>query len=437
MNELFLNRMKHMLGDEYDAYLQSLNQPAKRGIRINVLKREASAIEGICEERSPFCANGWYISPECPVGSLPEYFAGHIYPQEPSASFAVTAMDVRPGMKILDLCAAPGSKSTQIAECLNNEGLLVANEIHPGRAAILKENLERHGCANAVVVNSSPSQVAALFSEYFDAVLCDAPCSGEGMFRKDPDAILHWSYEHVASCAVRQAAILDDAAACLKPGGVLIYSTCTFSEEEDEDTVRSFLERHPEFHPDPIMHKGGRSVLNEISSADFARRIYPMDQGEGHFVARMRKQKDDSVPERPIKLLKSEPVPSECIRFLKEHGCDRFPYLYFHKNVLYGGTSPFIDVSPLHLIRHQTVLGTIKNNRFEPAHALALSSLAGMCPIAELNEEELQSYRHGDTIQRGIEKGWAAAAYKGMRIGLVKSDGRMLKNHYPKAFRVR
>ena len=435
MNTEYLSRMRDLLGSEFDAYYSSLQETPVRGLRINTLKRPNGKINGICTEPSPFAKNGWFMDSACNIGSRPEYLCGHVYPQEPSASFAVTAMDLKPGMRVLDLCAAPGSKSTQIAEALENSGLLAANEIVSSRASILKENLERNGCANAVILNSSPADIASSFPGYFDAVLCDAPCSGEGMFRKDPDAESHWSLEHVVSCAARQSAILDSASECVRPGGMLLYSTCTFSPDENEANIRSFLDRHPEFEMEPIPVSGGRNGIDLGRNTNMSRRIYPMDGGEGHFVARLRKAGTSERTSVPI--LKSGKIPSEAIAFLNEHLRNQFPYMYIHKDSIYGGTHPFISCSGLHLIRHQTLLGTVRGNRFEPSHALAMSSWTELIPSAELSEDQFTAYRRGETIPIACEKGWMAVRTGGMQAGLVKSDGKILKNHYPKAFRIR
>ena len=435
MNNEYFSRMRDLLGDEFDAYLASLQEAPIRGIRINTLKRPNERIEGICTVPSPFAKNGWFMDISCNIGGTPEYLCGHVYPQEPSASFAVSAMDIRPGMRVLDLCAAPGSKSTQIAEALGNSGLLTANEIVSSRASVLKENLERNGCADAVVLNSSPADIAKAFPEFFDAVLCDAPCSGEGMFRKDPDAESHWSPEHVASCAVRQSAILDSASDCVRPGGMLLYSTCTFSVEENEANILSFLERHPEFELEEIPAVGGRDGIDLGRNTFLCRRIYPMDGGEGHFVARMRKA-GNSVPADPT-VLRSGRIPSEALDFINAHLMRPFPYMYMYKDSLYGGTYPFISCPGVHLIRHQTLLGTVRGKRFEPSHALAMSSWTELTPYADLTAEQFAAYRRGETIPVSCGKGWMAVRIGGMQAGLVKSDGRILKNHYPKAFRIR
>ena len=345
-------------------------------------------------------------------------------------------MDLKPGMKVLDLCAAPGSKSTQIAEALQNQGLLVANEIIPSRAKILKENIERHGACNVIITNNDPAEVSSVFSEYFDAVLCDAPCSGEGMFRKNPDAKSEWSPEAVEACARRQASILEEAVKCLKPGGILVYSTCTFSPEENEQNVRLLLEQHPQLELLPIDRERGEPGLLLFPGSENCRRIYPMDEGEGHFVAKLRKQHHETIT-KELPLLKSDPVSREVNQFLDAHLSRRFPYLYVKRDTVYGGTAPFIDVRPLKLVRHQVMLGTLRHGRFEPSHALVMNSFAAFSPSVELSDEQLQCYRRGDILQRSCEKGWTAVTVENHAIGLAKSDGTILKNHYPKAFRIR
>ena len=433
--ERYDSRMQELLGERYNDYTEAMMRPPVRGIRINTLKMDNQPIPGLCRKPSPYAVNGW-IAEEGPIGNRNEYFSGCIYSQEPSASFAVTAMDLKQGMKVLDLCAAPGSKSTQIAEALQNQGLLVANEIIPSRAKILKENIERHGACNVIITNNDPKEVASVFPAYFDAVLCDAPCSGEGMFRKNPEAKNEWSPEAVSACARRQAAILEEAVKCLKPGGILVYSTCTFSPEENEQNVKTLLEQHTELELLPIDHAGGEPGLPFFKGSENCRRIYPMEEGEGHFVAKLRKQ-DRDTEELKLPLLKSDPVPKEVNPFLDAHLSRSFPYLYVKHDTVYGGMAPFIDVRPLKLIRHQVPLGTLKHGRFEPSHALVMNSFAAFSPSAELTEEELQRYRRGEVLQKSCEKGWTAVTVQHHAIGLVKSDGTILKNHYPKAFRIR
>ena len=433
--DAFQKRMQELLGEEYPAYLAAMEEPPVKGIRINTLKMSNQPPEELALRPGRYADNGWITRQEL-IGGTPEYLSGCIYSQEPSASFAVSAMGITEGMKVLDLCAAPGSKSTQIAEQLNHTGLLVANEIVSSRAQILKENMERHGAANVIVTSSDPREIARVFPSWFDAVLCDAPCSGEGMFRKNPRAVSEWSPESTDACAARQAEILKSAAACVKPGGILLYSTCTFSIAENEANVQKLLEEHPEFELLPPAHSGGRPGVPLFPGAELCRRIYPMDEGEGHFVARLRRT-GNAQASKELPLLKSEPIPACADAFLREHLSKSFPYLYKKGDQIYGGTAPFYDIRPVRLIRHQVLLGTVKKDRFEPSHACVLSAFSRFEPRVELTVEELNRYRRGETLRRESPNGWVAVTVHDHAIGLAKSDGQVLKNHYPKAFRIR
>ena len=285
----FLQAMERLLGPEYPVFLQSYQQPPRRGLRRNPLKCGQPQLEAAL----PFALEPTAFSPlsyafaagEEGVGRLPAHHAGLFYVQEPSACSAVTVLDPRPGEKVLDLCAAPGGKSTQIAGLLAGEGLLWSNEIVKSRAQALLSNMERLGVPNAVVSSCHPQRLCQSLQGFFDKVLVDAPCSGEGMFRRDPAAVAQWSPESPAACAQRQRAILDSAALAVREGGVLVYSTCTFSREENEDNVRWFLSAHPEFTLLPIEAGFGRPGVEGLS----VRRIYPMDGGEGHFVAKFQR----------------------------------------------------------------------------------------------------------------------------------------------------
>ena len=285
----FLNAMQTLLGEEYLSFLECWQGTAHRGLRRNPLK----CGEAQLRDALPFPIEPTAFSPlsyrfnagEEGVGRLPAHHAGLFYVQEPSACSAVTALDPQPGERVLDLCAAPGGKSTQIAGLLGGEGLLWSNEIVKSRAQILLSNVERLGVRNAVVSSCRPQRLCEGLQGFFDRVLVDAPCSGEGMFRRDPAAVSQWTPESPAACAQRQRAILDSAALAVKEGGVLTYSTCTFAKEENEDNVEWFLAAHPEFELVPLELPFGRPGVNGLP----VRRIYPMDGGEGHFVAKFRR----------------------------------------------------------------------------------------------------------------------------------------------------
>ena len=257
--EAFEERMRGRLGPEYEAFRGSLEEERLQGLRANGLKaseegageefqkRFQEKFQGFGLSPVPWAADGFYYSSAARPGKSPFHEAGAYYIQEPSAMAVVSLLDPRPGERVLDLCAAPGGKTSHAASRMGGRGLLVSNEIHPARARILSQNVERMGCRNAVVTCQDPAGLTEYFPEFFDKIIVDAPCSGEGMFRKDQEAREQWSPENVALCAGRQRQILHCAAAMLRPGGMLVYSTCTFAPEEDEGSVESFLEDHPEF----------------------------------------------------------------------------------------------------------------------------------------------------------------------------------------------
>ena len=284
----FLSRMEAQLGSEYPAFLACYERPAYRGVRLNPLKcGEKNLRESLPFELmpSPFSRYSFYADCREGIGKLPAHHAGIFYSQEPSASSAVTALDPQPGERILDLCAAPGGKSTQIAGELMGSGLLWANEPVRQRAGALMSNLERLGVRNAVVSCAYPERLCPGLTGYFHRVLVDAPCSGEGMFRREERAAKEWSPQGVEACARRQLGILDQAAGTIMEWGVLVYSTCTFSYAENEGVVREFLRGHPEFEQEKLPAAFGREDMDR----GLGRRIYPMDGGEGHFVARFRR----------------------------------------------------------------------------------------------------------------------------------------------------
>ena len=436
MNETYLARMRDMLKDEYPAYLSCLEQPARKGMRINTLRTDEETFfhdMPIAHEPSPFSDNGFYVDGQ-KLGNTPEYFSGLFYMQEPSASSAVTVLDPKPGMKVLDLCAAPGSKSTQIAEKLQNTGFLCVNEINSSRSRILLENIVKHGTANTLVLNSEPKTVADAFTEYFDAVLCDAPCSGEGMFRKSDDAVEQWSLNNVLMCAERQRGILDEAYRALRPGGILVYSTCTFSMEENEETIAYFLQQHPDMHVERPAVDFGRPAFAVTSETAKAIRIFPMDHGEGHFICRMRK---DGDAYGNVKEMKSQPIPKVADEFLRDNLLRQYPHYLFKADKLYGGTAPFLDCGKNRILSWQIKLGEVKNGRFEPSHAFFLSSYAPCVNTVELTTEEAEKYIHGETLMKPCPKGWYAVTLHGHAIGGVHSDGKMLKNKFPKSLRIR
>ena len=425
--ELFLERMRVQLGSEYEAFLESLLRPRAVALRFNPLRGEIPELPFVGEP-VPWEPMGFYYDPEQRPGLHVYHEAGVYYLQEASAMAPVALLAPQPGERVCDLCAAPGGKSTQIAGYLRGQGLLWCNEINSKRAKILSRNIERLGIANAVVTNEAPAALSRRLGEFFDRVLVDAPCSGEGMFRKEEAAVTDWSPEAVDMCARRQAEILDCAAKLLRPGGRLVYSTCTFSPQEDEEAVLEFLKRHPEFYPEPVE----APWFQESGAAMY--RLWPHKLlGEGHFAAVLRKMGQEEPEEASVS---GEKLPKQWESFAKTLGI-RLPE---GKAVSFGETlywSPVSmpDIKGLRVLRPGLELGSVKKDRFEPSHALALWLAECSCQL-ELAPEgsEMAAYLHGEVLPCK-EKGWCLVKAGGFSIGWGKGDGVQLKNHYPKGLR--
>ena len=425
--EAFLTRMKVQLGEEYEAFLKSLERPRAVALRFNPLKGESPAMPFVGEQ-VPWEPMGRYYDPEARPGLHLYHEAGVYYLQEASAMAPVSLLDPQPGEKVCDLCAAPGGKTTQIAGRMRGEGFLLCNEINPKRAKILSRNIERMAVANALVTNEHPENLAKRFPGFFDRVLVDAPCSGESMFRKEEAAVTDWSQETVEMCARRQAEILHSAAKMVRPGGRLVYSTCTFAPEEDEGAVAAFLAAHPEFTPEAVDAPWFVPVENG------GHRMWPHKLlGEGHFAAVLRKTDGE---EEEIPAAAGEKLPKQWQVFAKELEITlpEGKAVSFGQNFFWApATMP--DIQRLKVLRPGLELGTVKKDRFEPAHALALW-LHGCGNVQSYgpDSEEMRRYIHGDVVP-SEKKGWCLVCAGGYSIGWGKGDGRVLKNHYPKGLR--
>ena len=425
--EAFLQRMEAQLGSEYPAFLESLERPRAVALRFNPLKGERPVLPFVGAP-VPWEPEGFYYDPETRPGLHVYHEAGVYYLQEASAMAPVALLDPKPGERVCDLCAAPGGKTTQIAGRMLGRGFLVCNEINPKRAKILSRNIERMGVANALVTNEHPETLASRFPGFFDRVLVDAPCSGEGMFRKEEAAVTDWSQETVQMCARRQREILDSAARLVRPGGRLVYSTCTFAPEEDEETVAAFLKAHPEFTPEPV--EAPWFVPGENASY----RMWPHKLlGEGHFAAVLRKTQGESgeVPACP-----GEKCPKAWESFAKELDITlpEGKAVSFGQS-LYWAPMELPELNRLKVLRPGLELGTERKGRFEPAHALAL--WLKTCAVTESfppESPEMKAYLHGDVVPSG-KKGWCLVQAGGYAIGWGKGDGSVLKNHYPKGLR--
>ena len=425
--EKFLERMKNQLGGEYEDFLQSLERPRAVALRFNPLKGERPELPFVGAP-VPWEPEGFYYDPQSRPGLHVFHEAGVYYLQEASAMSPVALLDPKPGERVRDLCAAPGGKTTQIAGRMMGEGFLLCNEINPKRAKILSRNIERMAVANALVTNEHPENLAKRFPESFDKVLIDAPCSGEGMFRKEEAAVTDWSEETVLMCARRQAEILHSGARMVRPGGRLVYSTCTFAPEEDELAVAAFLESHPEFEPEIIETPWFVPVENG------GHRMWPHKLlGEGHFAAVLRKKGEGECDFAPVQGMK---LPKEWQNFAKElHITLPEGKAMLFRQSLCWVPEGMPDLAGLKVERAGLELGTVKKDRFEPAHALALW-LDGCASVQTFpaDSPEMEKYVHGDVVP-SAQRGWTLVTAEGYSIGWGKGDGNVLKNHYPKGLR--
>ncbi|MBQ8374566.1 MAG: RsmF rRNA methyltransferase first C-terminal domain-containing protein [Clostridia bacterium] len=423
----FIERMKNELPDgEREAFFAALDGAPHKGVRANTLKISANEFAALfpVEERVPWEENGFYTSME-KVGAHPYHFAGLFYSQEPSAMCAAPLLEVQAGERVLDLCSAPGGKGTRLAADLKGEGLIVLNEPISARAKILSQNAERMGIVNAVVTNEYPDALAERFEGYFDKIMVDAPCSGEGMFRKNAEeAISEWSEENIALCAARQAEILRAATKMLKKGGRLVYSTCTFATQEDEGQVCDYLASHPQM-----------KLLRQ-------EKLYPHKvRGEGHFAALFEKTDGGGRSVKQQKPFASAAAQKAYREFEREFliGAKK-ENLHEVNGVLYSLPDGVFDWKGLGVLRVGLKLGEVKNGRFEPSHALAMATAFDECKNAlnlPLGDERVEKYLRGETLEIEGKNGWCLVCVDGYPLGLGKRVNGTVKNHLPKGIRKR
>ena len=475
----FEKKMKAFLGNEWEEFLYSYDNNRFQALRFNTLKvgknksveeEIAGIMDKLCipmDKKVTWANDAYYYDEEKRPGKHPYHEMGLYYIQEPSAMSAAALLAPKPGMRVLDLCAAPGGKSTQLATYLGDSGLLVSNEINTQRSRILSQNIERMGIKNAIVTNEDSFVLAAHFPSFFNAIQVDAPCSGEGMFRKLPEAVNEWSPQNVEICAARQKEILDNAATMLKAGGTIVYSTCTFSQEENEDVIEHFLERHPDF------------TLEEME------RFWPHKvDGEGHFVAKLvrrgsvnefdadyevceencNKVEDTGLKadrktkkNKNNKNRKNETKPAltkENMKLLSEFldetiSEDMAEWIINGKLVMFGDQLyrlPDIDVDlkGIKVQRAGLHIGEFKKQRFEPSHSLALAlkqSEAQNVVKLTCDDPQTTGFFNGQSVMLSdgqaaeCKKGWALVCVDGYPAGWGKVNGAQVKNHYPKGLR--
>lgn len=447
--EYFEARERALLGERFDALFAASEAPA-RGLTVNGLRCTPDWLArrlNVPLTRSPFCEAGFVLGDrELRLGKHPYHHGGAIYLQEPSASAPAALLEVQPGQRVLDMCAAPGGKSSQLAAALKGQGVLVSNEYEPARAQALMSNLERMGPVNSVITTGDTARLAAALPGWFDRVLVDAPCSGEGMFRKEPQAVAQHSPALVARCAALGAEILENAATVLAPGGLLVYSTCTFAPEEDEGQIGHFLALHPEFELlDCGVSFGAPGEENRCGEHPFpaglTRRIWPAQGGEGHFMAKLRKSPD--APAAVSKRTKPARPPKPCAEWLA-FAAEYFPALK-EQSAQAAGERLFLPPQgwqgeglKLSIARCGVTLGRAQKGRFEPDHHLFMA-FGPECENREeltLNDPRTEAWLRGEEIEAVTAKnGWCAVLVDGLPLGGGKVSGDRVKNHYPKALR--
>lgn len=448
----FIDKMRALLREESVSFFSSYQENRTAGLRINSLKVDKekwNELSPFLTEEIPFVGGGYYYSynKEEP-GKHPYHASGLYYIQEPSAMFVATLLDAKPNEKILDLCAAPGGKSTQLAGRMENQGLLISNEVYPKRAKALSENIERLGITNTIVTNETPDRLAKSFQGYFDKILVDAPCSGEGMFRKDHEAANYWSKDHVEECALLQKQILDSAYHMLGEGGVLVYSTCTFSPEENEQVIEHFLSKYPDMELMDIekVHgiDSGRPEWTLTNREDIRKtaRLWPHKMlGEGHFAAKLRKSGASQVGSPPQqKHTKSKDL-KDLMHFQELYlENTEFQNLILMGSQVYSLPDECPDLKGIKVVRSGLHIGEMKKNRFEPNHALALAlSREQVKHYVELdiNGSDWLGYLKGETLKSTSSfKGWVLITIKGFPIGWGKQSDGIIKNLYPKGLRI-
>ena len=439
--------MKQLLGEEeFRLYEDSFHQPAVRAFRVNTQKisvNDFADMNPFPSEPIPYAETGFYLDYD-KIGNHPFHHAGMIYVQDPGAMATAECLEIQPDWWILDLCAAPGGKSSQLRNKLGENGILISNEIVPSRCKILTGNIERLGFRNTATTCLDPARVAQLFPETFDMIMVDAPCSGEGMFRKDDIAIEEWSVENVLRCAQRQKGILAQAACAVRPGGYLVYATCTFSLEENEMVVDDFLQTHPDFELIPVRDVVRQHTADAISydgchcpNLYHARRFYPhKSKGEGQFMAVLH-DKRPCVP-RWAELKKSTvKIDPAVISFLNETlvDYDLEQVSMYNKNPVYA--SPTLALDKGVAFSCGVTIGELRKNYIQPHHQFFMAMGRQFKRQIELapDSPELERYLHGEEIPVDCENGWAVITTKGCSIGGVKVTAGRAKNHYPKGLR--
>lgn len=443
----FITRMESLLGDQFEEFIKTYDAPRHYGLRVNTLKldvEEYMHLMGKQAERVPWSKDGFYYEPGDNPGKHPYYYAGLYYIQEPSAMAPAELLAASPGERVLDLCAAPGGKTVQIAADMKGQGVLVANEINPSRIKALVKNIELCGVKNAVVTNETPKNLSDRFNAYFDKILVDAPCSGEGMLRKDDNARRGWEEYNSAKCAGIQKEILEHADIMLKPDGKIVYSTCTFSTQENEEIIDWFLGRYPNYEVIDIEKQGG--ICDGIQlphcqhSLSKCARLWPHRvKGEGHFVAALRKLDGYENKHAAATWSTDAKIHSIIKDFFEKKTFVPVPeYLAVYGNSINAILPDFPDTQGINVVRTGWRLGCIERGIFEPSHTMIMGFLkADLRDVVcyEVSSIEVTKYLKGETLFADCNDGWTAVCIDNFPLGWAKVHDGTLKNYYPKGWR--
>lgn len=430
-NTYFLQELQQMLTPEdYQAFLKSWDRNMYKALRINTLKADYEKIAGeiALGEVCLFDKDTYLIDDEHKWGKHPFHLAGLYYLQEPSATMVVNALDVQKGDKVLDLCAAPGGKSTHILAKLDHTGFLLSNEYDRKRAQTLLSNLERWGAKNFLLTNATVEELCPKVAGYFDKVVVDAPCSGASMFKKYPETIKDYHENSVLACQKRQLHILNQAYLALKENGTLVYSTCTYNMYENELAVQQFLQTHPDMQLVDSQLNAGRKGFDPQG---YCRRCFPMDEGEGHFLAKMIKTSSTKAVRIKTLPFSKEPLVE---RFLDEV-CWEKPSYTVIKDKIYLTDSPLLEVK-VNCLRQGVLLGEILKGRIQPAHHFFITEKRIKNIYDIVDETQLQMFLKGLSLPVAGIKGYVQIRYHDVPIGFGKADGQQIKNHFPKGLRL-
>lgn len=444
----FIEKYQKLFNEKFHEFIKGFSKPKTYGLRLNSLKCANFQYYPYLKKLltpNPLVENGFYYDKKLEPGKHPYHHAGVYYIQDPSAMMVIENADIKENDIVFDMCAAPGGKSTHILSKLNHSGLLISNEINFKRAKILSENIERMGAKNTIIISADPLNLTSEFNGFFDKVIVDAPCSGEGMFRKNQEAVDDWSYEKVLKCATIQKKLIDCAYRLVKDEGIIIYATCTFAPEENEEVIEFIMNKYPNLELMPTIKT--KAIENGLGKCiDCSRFYFHKFNGEGHFIAKLKKHEPTStIPKTKTKSLQK--ATKNQIQLFREF-CDKYLQNFtidseiynFNQHLYTLNYQDIPNLDKINILRYGLYLGEIKKNRFEPSHALALALKPEQVKNIinfESESDEIISYLRGETIYYPGNKHYTLITVDGFPLGWVKQVNDVLKNYYPKGLRIK